>query len=465
MFRNRANRLHFVGIGGIGMSGIAEVLVTLKYDVRGSDLQQSPTTVRLHGMGITVHKGHAAANVGDADVVVISSSVHADNPEVVEAKRRGIPVIKRAEMLAELMRLKYGIAVAGTHGKTTTTSLIATILDRGGFDPTMVIGGRLKSISTNARLGAGEYLVAEADESDGTFLRLIPTIAVVTNIDLEHLDHWQGGLPQIVDAFVNFVNKVPFYGAAVLCLDHPTVQTLLPRLEKRFVTYGFSPQAEFTAEDVQVKAAAMAFTVKRSARTLGRVQVRLIGRHNVLNALAAIAVAEEVGVPFSDTAQALAEFAGIGRRFEIKGTVADVMVVDDYGHHPTEIKVTLEAARAAYSRRLVVAFQPHRYSRTRDLLEDFANSFNVCNVLLITDIYAAGEAPIDGVSGEALAQVVRTHGHRDVRWIGSPQQAAAELFKIVRPGDLVLTFGAGSIYQVGEELLALLATSPVASHG
>lgn len=456
MFRNRAHKLHFVGIGGIGMSGIAEVLVTLGYDVRGSDLSPSATTERLISMGVTIFTGHAAQNVADADVVVISSAVKAENPEVREAYARGIPVIRRAEMLAELMRLKYGIAVAGAHGKTTTTSLIATILDRGGFDPTMVIGGRLKSISTNARLGAGEYLVAEADESDGSFLRLVPTIAVVTNIDLEHLDHWQGGLPQIVDAFASFVNKVPFYGAAVLCLDHPTVQSMLPRVEKRVVTYGFSPQADYVAEDVEVLPGAMGFKVKKGRQDLGRVRVKLIGRHNVLNALASIAVAEEVGVPFAKTAEALAEFEGIARRFEHKGTAGDIMVVDDYGHHPAEIRATLEAARAAHDRRLVVAFQPHRYTRTRDLLGEFAGAFNVSNVLLVSDIYAAGEAPIEGISGEGFAEAVRGFGHRDVQWVGAVPQVADRLREIVRPGDLVLTLGAGNIYHAGEALLAAL---------
>ena len=457
MFRNRAHRLHFVGIGGIGMSGIAEVLKTLGYDVRGSDLHRSHVTARLESMGIKVFEGHVASHVADADVVVISSAVKGDNAEVVEAKSRGIPVIPRAEMLAELMRLKYGIAVAGTHGKTTTTSLIASILDKGGFDPTMVIGGRLKSISTNARLGAGEYLVAEADESDGSFLRLIPTIAVVTNIDQEHLDHWRGGLPEIVDAFVNFVNKVPFYGAAVLCLDHPTVQSILPRLEKRFVTYGFSPQADYVAENLEVSPHFMTFVVRKNGKPLGRVQARLIGRHNVQNALAAIAVADEVGVPFDKAAEALAEFAGIGRRFEVKGTVHDVMVVDDYGHHPAEIRATLEAAQAAHGRRLVVAFQPHRYSRTRDLLEDFASCFNVCHALFVCDIYGAGEAPIEGISAERLAEVVRAHGHRDVQWVGPMMSLTQKLHETVRPGDLVITLGAGNVYQVGEELLALLA--------
>lgn len=453
MFRNRAHRLHFVGIGGIGMSGIAEVLLTLGYDVRGSDAHSSAATARLSGLGACIYMGHRAEQVADADVVVISSAVHASNPEIVEAQKRGIPVIRRAEMLAELMRLKYGIAVAGSHGKTTTTSLVATILDHGGIDPTIVIGGRLKSIRSNARLGEGEYLVAEADESDGSFLRLVPTIAVVTNIDAEHLDHWQGGLPQIVDAFVDFVNKVPFYGVAVMCLDHPTVQALLPRVEKRFVTYGFSPQADYVAEDVEVASGAIGFTVKKSGVVRGRVNLRLIGKHNVLNALASIAVAEEVGVPFDTIATALANFEGIGRRFELKGTVGDVLVVDDYGHHPAEIRATLEAARESHKRRLLVAFQPHRYTRTRDLMDDFATAFNASNVLLLTDIYSAGEAPIDGISSEKLAEAIRAHGHHDVHYVGSVSQVAARVRELMQPGDLFLTLGAGNIWQAGEELL------------
>ena len=455
MFRNRAQRLHFVGIGGIGMSGIAEVLVTLGYDVRGSDQAVSPVTERLAGMGVVVHLGHRGDQVADADVVVVSSAVDVHNPEVAEARCRGIPVIRRAEMLAELMRLKYGIAVAGTHGKTTTTSLIGTILTHSGFDPTLVIGGRLKSISTNARLGAGEYLVAEADESDGTFLRLMPTVAVVTNIDLEHLDHWSGGLPQLTDAFIQFVNKVPFYGMAVLCLDHPTVQAMLPHIDKRVVTYGFSPRADYVAEDIESRPGAMAFTVVKRGRPLGRVVLGLIGRHNVQNALASIAVADEVGVAFAATCRALQSFAGIGRRFEHKGTVGDVMVVDDYGHHPVEVRATLRAARAAYDgRRLVVVFQPHRYTRLRDLMEDFAAAFDDCHILFLCDVYPAGEAPIAGVDSPALAERARALGHRDVTHVGDVAAAAAALVSIARPGDLMLTLGAGNVWQAGEAWLA-----------
>jgi UDP-N-acetylmuramate--alanine ligase len=438
------------------MSGIAEVLLNLGYDIRGSDSQPSLVTARLRALGATIHAGHDGGNIGDADVVVVSTAVKANNPEVVEARRRGVPVIPRAEMLAELMRMKYGIAVAGAHGKTTTTSLIATVLAQGGIDPTLVIGGRLASIGTNARLGEGDYLAAEADESDGSFLKLMPTIAVVTNIDPEHLDYWTGGLPQIVEAFVDFVNKVPFYGGAVLCLDHPTVQSILPRIEKRFVTYGLSQQADYVAENIDIGAGAIAFDVKVRGETRGRVRLNMIGRHNVANALATIAVADEIGVPFDTVAEALSSFEGIGRRFEVKGEVGGVLVADDYGHHPAEIRATLEAAQEAYDRRLVVAFQPHRYTRTRDLLDEFAPAFNASNVLLVADIYAASEPPIEGVSARGLVDVIRQHGHGNAHYVGPVTEVATELSRIARPNDLVLTLGAGNIWQAGEELLVYL---------
>ena len=464
MFRGRARRLHFIGIGGIGMSGIAEVLLTLKYEVHGSDLKASEATERLEKLGARIAIGHDAHHLDDADVVIISSAVKFDNPEVVEARRRGIPVIPRAEMLAELMRLKYGIAVAGSHGKTTTTSLIATILDHGGIDPTTVIGGRLKSMGSNARLGEGEYLVAEADESDGSFLRLMPTLAVVTNIDAEHLDHWQGGIEQIIDAFVDFTNKTPFYGLAVLCLDHPNVQGMLPKIDKRYLTYGLSAQADYRAENIHVEDGRVIFDVFFGEEKRGTVRLNMIGRHNVLNALAAIAVAEEVGVSFATCAEALEAFAGIGRRFEIKGEVNDILVVDDYGHHPAEIVATLEAAREAYNRRIIVAFQPHRYTRTRDLLDDFVGAFNACDALLISDIYAAGEDPIEGISAENLAEAIRIHGHHHVRAVGPRSAVAPALEEIVQPGDLVITLGAGSIWQASDELLAALDTGAASTN-
>lgn len=453
MFRGRAHRLHFVGIGGIGMSGIAEVLLNLGYEIHGSDMRKSAVTQRLVSMGAVIHESHAAENVSDCDVVVTSTAVRADNPEVTEARRVGIPVIRRAEMLAELMRMKYGIAVAGTHGKTTTTSLCATILGEGGIDPTVVIGGRLKSISSNARLGEGEYLVAEADESDGSFLRLMPTIAVVTNIDPEHLDHWSGGLPEIVDAFVDFMNKVPFYGCSVVCLDHPTVQASLPRIEKRYLTYGLSPQADYCASNLATEDGQVSFDVVAHGKPMGRVTLNMIGRHNVQNALAAIAVADEVGVDFAVSVRALATFEGIGRRFEPKGEIGNIQVVDDYAHHPEELRATLGAAREAFDCRVVVAFQPHRYSRTKNLMDEFATCFNASDVLLLTDIYAASEEPIEGVTASALAEVIKAHGHQDVSWVGSVQDAAKALVERVQPGDLVITCGAGNIYQAGELLL------------
>lgn len=459
MFRDRANRLHFVGIGGIGMSGIAEVLINLGYDVRGSDLQESTVTKRLKSLGATLYKGHRASNVADADVVVISTAIRNTNPELVEARRLGIPIIRRAEMLAELMRMKYGVAVAGTHGKTTTTSLVGTILSEGGIDPTIVVGGRVKSLSSNARLGAGEYLVAEADESDGSFLKLIPTIAVVTNIDEEHLDHWSGGLEQIVDAFVDFVNKVPFYGCAVMCLDHPTVQSVLPRLEKRYVTYGFSAQADFSASNLVAQDGSLRFTVRKHDEVLGDIELNMVGRHNAENALAAIVVADEVGVPFEVTAKALREFEGVGRRFEMKGSCNDIMVVDDYGHHPTEIQATLRAARDYFERRVVVAFQPHRYTRTRDLLDDFVTSFNSSDVLLISDIYEASEEPIEGINSETLVEGISTHGHHQASYAGDLSSLLDSLESIVEPGDLVITLGAGDISKVSDQLLERLRAS------
>ena len=456
MFRDRAHKLHFVGIGGVGMCGIAEVLLNLGYDVSGSDMQLSPTTSRLAALGAKIFRGHVAQNVQGRDVVVISTAIQEGNPEIIEARKQGIPIIRRAEMLAELMRMKYGIAVAGTHGKTTTTSLIATALSLGNIDPTIVIGGKLRSIHSNAKLGAGDYKVAEADESDGSFLKLIPTIAVITNIDAEHLDYWTGGLDQIIEAFVDFSNKVPFYGCSIVCVDHPVVQAILPRLDKRYVTYGFSAQADFVAENVEILEGAMAFSVRRKGVLQGRIHLNMIGRHNILNALAAVVVAEEVGVPFDTIAESLAQFSGVGRRFEVKGCVQDILVVDDYGHHPEEILATLSAAREAYDRRLVVAFQPHRYSRTQSLLKEFSRAFNASHVLLVSDIYAAGEDPIIGVDAQSLVRSICEHGHQDAQWVGPVEAMGARLEEVVRPGDLVLTLGAGNVWQAGEELLVYL---------
>ncbi len=455
MFRNRKVFVHFVGIGGIGMSGIAELLLNLGYRVSGSDLRDSDVTRRLSGLGGKIAVGHRAENVADdVDVVVTSSAVQRDNPEVRAARARGVPVIPRAEMLAELMRLKVGVAVAGSHGKTTTTSLVATVLAHAGLDPTAVVGGKLNALGSNAKLGKGDLIVVEADESDGSFLKLTPTIAVITNIDPEHLDHY-GELSRLHDAFVEFVSRVPFYGLAVLCSDHPVVQTLLPRIDKRVVTYGLNAQADWRADNVRLSPFGVTFTALRSGKALGDVRLGMVGEHNAQNALAALAVAEELGISFVTAAEALASFSGVQRRFTVRGEEGGITIVDDYGHHPAEIRATLAGARRSFDRRLVVAFQPHRYSRTQQLLGDFATSFNDADCVLLTDIYAAGEAPLDGVSGRGLFEAVRAHGHRDARF-SSRVNLAQTLAACVRAGDLVLTLGAGDITNVPDEVLALL---------
>ena len=456
--RRRIKQIHFVGAGGIGMCGLAELLHNQGYRVSGSDLRDGPTLARLRSLGIPVHVGHSAENLGDVDVVVYSSAVPPRNAELREAERRGIPVIPRAEMLAEVMRLKEGIAVAGSHGKTTTTSLIAHVLSSAGLDPTAVIGGRVLAPDTapsTTRLGAGELLVAEADESDGSFLRLAPVVAVVTNIDPEHLDHY-GSYEALEEAFVSFANRVPFWGLSVLCLDHPGVQAIVPRMTRRTTTYGFASQADLVASNLRSEAPGTRFEVRRRGERLGEVRLRLPGRHNVLNALATVAVAEEQGVPFATTADALGAFLGIERRFEDKGSAAGVRVVDDYGHHPAEIRATLSSARESHGGRIVVAFQPHRYTRTRDLWADFVTAFNDADVLVLTDIYSAGEAKLPGVEAAPLAEAIRVHGHHDVRFAANLDDVVAELVAAAREGDLVLTLGAGSISQVGDRVLAKL---------
>ena len=455
MFRQK-QKIHFVGIGGIGMSGIAEVLLNLGHKVSGSDLRESDTTRRLIGLGAEINFGHRAENVARADVVVISSAVKADNVEVEAARRDFIPVIPRAEMLAELMRLKYSVAVAGSHGKTTTTSIVGTVLGQAGFDPTLVIGGKLDSIGSNARLGQGDFLVAEADESDGSFLLLSPTVAVVTNIDLEHLDYYRD-LDHLKEIFLTFINRVPFYGAAVICLEDPNVQGLIPDIKKRHLTYGLSAQADIQAAEVIDTEWGSEYDLVFRGNKLGRVKINLPGRHNVLNSLAAAGVALHLGVSFDDLAAGLSQAGGIHRRIQFKGCAAGVDVIDDYGHHPTEIKATLAALRTCYpGRRLTVLFQPHRFSRTRALFEDFCAAFNQADRLLITDIYPAGESPIPGVTGQALAEAVRGHGHRDTRWVADVDGAADETLPILADGDVVLTLGAGNIWRAGERLLELL---------
>ncbi len=460
MFR-RIQRVHFVGIGGIGMCGIAELLQQQGYRVSGSDLKEGATIARLRGLGVPVAVGHAREHVGDADVVVYSSAVRPGNPELIEAEQRKIPVIPRAEMLAELMRLKDGIAVGGSHGKTTTTSLIDHLLDAAGLDPTAVIGGRVLHASgrTTTRFGAGTLLVAEADESDGSFLRLAPIIAVITNIDAEHLDHY-GSVEALHDAFVAFANRVPFWGLAVVCLDHPGVQAILPRLTRRVSTYGLSPQSDLMADEASSDAGGMRFLVRRRGEALGSVQVALAGEHNVRNALAALAVVLELDVSFGVAADALASFPGIERRFETKGETAGVRVVDDYGHHPAEIRATLAAARDLHPGRVVVVFQPHRYTRTQLLFDDFTTSFHQADVLWITEIYAAGEDKLVGIDGRALADAIRAHGQRDVRFVPDPAAIPDEISSTLEPGDLVITLGAGNISALGPLLLAALEGRP-----
>jgi len=446
-------RIHFVGIGGSGMSGIAEVLLNLGYTVSGSDLKVSPVTDRIAGLGARVSVGHAAGNLAGAQVVVTSTAVRPDNPEVVEARRLGVPVIPRAEMLAELMRLKYGVAVAGSHGKTTTTSMLALVLDRGGLDPTVVIGGRLGVLGSGARLGKGEFMVAEADESDRSFLKLTPTLAVVTNVDREHLDTYRD-LADLQQAFLGFVNKVPFYGAAVLCVDDGPVRELLPRVERRVVGYGLSPQAEVSAREVQLDPAGASYTAVAAGHRLGRISLRVVGAHNVANSLAALAVGLDLGVAFEHIQDALAAFTGVDRRFQLRGEAAGVTVIDDYGHHPTEIRATLLALRArAGQRRTLVVFQPHRFTRTRHLWDEFCAAFGDADVVLVTDIYAAGEEPIAGADARALARAIAARGHPRADYVGDLKAATARLQAEARAGDVVLTLGAGSVWTAGEALL------------
>jgi UDP-N-acetylmuramate--alanine ligase len=457
MYR-RIKRVHFVGAGGIGMCGIAELLANQGYDVSGSDLRDSPTVERLRTLGIPVASGHASENVGDADVVVYSSAVRANNPELREAEQRKIPVIPRAEMLAEVMRLKDGIAVAGSHGKTTTTSLIAHVLDAAGLDPTAVVGGRVRAAGSaprTTRLGSGDLLVAEADESDGSFLRLSPVIAVVTNVDPEHLDHY-GSYEALRKAFIEFANRVPFWGAAVLCLDHPGVQSLLPHATRRTITYGMASQADLVATELTRDGIGTRFGVRWRDEALGTARLHMPGHHNVLNALATLAVAMELDVPFARATEALDSFLGIERRFEDKGEVGGVRVVDDYGHHPAEVRATLAAAREVHDGRLVVAFQPHRYTRTQDRWKDFTRAFNDADVLILTEIYAAGESKIPGVEAAGLAEALRAHGHREVHFVADLDDVVERLAELAQPGDLVVTLGAGSISSLGARLVERL---------
>jgi len=456
-FRN-FQRIHMIGIGGIGMSGIAEVLLTLGYSVSGSDTKPSVITERLQDLGATIFETHKAENMEDAHVVVTSSAVKADNPEVIEAHKRKIPVIPRAEMLAELMRLKYGIAVAGAHGKTTTTSMVASILAAAHLDPTFVIGGKVNQAGTTARVGRGEYFVVEADESDRTFLMFAPVVAVVTTIDREHLDQYSS-LDDIQDAFLQFVNRVPFYGAAILCLDEPNVQAIIPEVKRPIITYGTSSQADLVISDVQLQGLASEFRLTYKGEDLGLFHLpHPPGIHNVRDAAAAAAVALYLNVASDLIREGLSKFAGVVRRFDIKGVVNEITVVDDYGHHPVEIRATLEAARGCKFNRLLVLFQPHRYSRTRHLWDEFSRAFNQADMLVLTDIYAASEAPIPGVTSEALATGIREAGHKNVHYIRSLQGAIEFLLREARPGDAILTIGAGNVSRASSELMVLLGT-------
>jgi UDP-N-acetylmuramate--alanine ligase len=451
--------IHFVGIGGIGMSGIAEILHNLGYKVRGSDLADSYNTKRLKDKGIPVEIGHRAENLADAAVIVISSAVKPDNPEVLAARAKWLPVVRRAEMLGELMRLKWSIAIGGTHGKTTTTSLVAALLEAGGFDPTVINGGIINNYGTNARLGAGDWMVVEADESDGTFVKLPATIAIVTNMDPEHLDHY-GSVDAMNRAYEEFVKNIPFYGFAALCIDHPVVQAMIPRLaDRRIITYGFSPQADIRAVDIEMAPSGSTFTVvisdrfRETEREIKNMKLPMVGQHNVQNSLAAIAVANEMGVDDDTLRKGLAGFGGVKRRFTRTGEVAGVTVIDDYGHHPVEIAAVLKAARQATQAsgvggttgKVIAVMQPHRYSRLGNLFEDFCTCFNDADHVIIADVYAAGESPIEGVNGQALVQGLRERGHRHVEHLSDPKDLAAMVAPLVHSGDLVVCLGAGTI--------------------
>jgi UDP-N-acetylmuramate--alanine ligase len=455
----KTQQIHLVGIGGAGMSGIAEVLLTMGYKVTGSDLHVSETTRRLEELGGKIFIGHQESNVGEAQVVVISSAVATSNPEVAIAKTQQIPVIPRAEMLAELMRLKFGVAIAGAHGKTTTTSMVANVLAQGGLDPTMVIGGKVNALGSHARLGRGDLLVAEADESDGSFLRLSPTIVAVTNLDREHLDHY-GSMERINDCFLEFINKIPFYGLAVLCGDDERLRDLFPLIVKRYQTYGLQERGgtslDFQATDIALNQWGAEFRASFRGKNLGPFRLAIPGIHNVSNALAAIAIGVELEVPVDLIRKGLAAFTGVERRFHLRGETGGIMVVDDYGHHPTEVKATLAAAKQGWNRRLVVLFQPHRYTRTRDCMGDFAHAFDDADAVFMTEVYPAGEPPIPGVSGASLADTIKSAGHPSVTFIAQKEALPDQVLPFLKSGDLVLTMGAGDIWKAGTGILARL---------
>ena len=463
MFR-KAQRIHMVGIGGTGMCGIAEVLLNLGYPVSGSDLASNAATRRLKRLGATIHRGHGPEQVGQSDVVVISSAVGEENPEVIEARRCKIPVIPRAEMLAELMRLKYAVAVAGAHGKTTTTAMVAEVLDRGKLDPTVVIGGRVGKLRSGAKLGHGDIMVAEADESDGSFLKMKPTIAVVTNIDREHLDYY-GDLDEIREAFVQFLSRVPFYGAAVVCLDDAEVRRILPRIDRKVITYGIDEPADVRAVNIAFEGFTASYTLSVRGKELGRVSLRTPGRHSVANSLAAAAVGLELDVPFRTVAAALRGFRGVDRRLQVRGEAFGATVIDDYGHHPTEIRATLEAIRGGFEGRLLVVFQPHRYSRTETLLAEFGASFDLADRVFVAEIYPAGERPRPGIDGAAVCEALRDHGQEQVEHVPRLQTLPERLRAMIREGDIVLTLGAGDVWKVGDALVRDARKKESSAHG
>lgn len=448
----RTRRVHFVGIGGIGMSGIAEVLLNLGFTVTGSDWQLTSITDHLEKLGALIYQGHSGKQVLESDVVVVSSAVKRDNVEVKAALELKIPVIRRAEMLGELMRMKQGVAVAGTHGKTTTTSMVGLVLQEGGFDPTLIVGGKLRSLNTNAKLGEGDYLVAEADEFDRSFHHLTPTLAVITNIDTEHLDCYRN-LDEIKAAFNTFANNVPFYGTIVLCVDEVALQEMIPQLHRRILTYGITPQAEVRAVESTFHEFRSEFTAIWKDQILGRVRLQLPGIHNIKNSLAAIAVGLELEVPFEKVRKALEEFSGVHRRFEIKAKIGGILIVDDYAHHPTEIEASLKGAREGGDHRIVVVFQPHLYSRTKNFYQDFGQSFFNADILVVTDIYASREEPIPGVTGELVADAARSLGHRQVVYIPDKEEVPEYLQGVIQEGDLIITMGAGDIWKIGEALI------------
>jgi UDP-N-acetylmuramate--alanine ligase len=451
----RLKQIHMVGIGGTGMNGIAEVLLNLGYAVSGSDLLATDVTRRLERLGARVAIGHDPKNLAGADVVVISSAVRESNPEVIEARRLKVPIIPRAEMLAELMRMKLGVAIAGSHGKTSTTSMIAMVLEVGGFDPTIIVGGRLNTIGSHAKLGGGDFIVAEADESDRSFLYLSPFIAVLTNIDEEHLDQYQN-LEELKKTFVHFANKVPFYSPVVLCLDNPSLQSLIPQLERRIITYGFSAQADFFARDQRFSNFSSESTVHHQGAPLGTLRLNVPGKHNIANALAAVAVGLELDIPLAKVLKALENYTGTGRRFELKKVVGDIMVVEDYAHHPTEIEATLDAAKTGWARRVVAVFQPHRYSRLSHLIKRFATAFNQADVLILTEVYPAGEDPLPGVTGRALFDEVSQFGHKDVHFEPDLAKIPDLVAELAQPQDIILVLGAGNVNRIVPDIVSAL---------